>query len=135
MKYVIWAAIVAALLALTGCDITEDYTGEADYLQDGYAASTGGWRTYCTNRTVLPSLVVEVDSTVSCPFSDSGTYAPYLIRAEWVSTNPQCSFVKPGSVVGGLKGISRKFGCSKEAPSNPVYRLNHQPCADCDWPK
>ena len=43
MKYAIWAAIVAALLALTGCDVTEDYTGGADYLQDGYAASTGGW--------------------------------------------------------------------------------------------
>lgn len=126
--------LITALLALAGCDISDNYTrGEAEFLREGLATSTGGERTYCKNYTVLPAMVVEVDSTSSCPFSDSGTYAPYLIRAEWVSTNQECSVVKPGAVVGGLKGIHRKFGCSKDAPSNPVYRLNHQECVDCNW--
>jgi len=87
----------------------------------------------CTQYVKWPDQVVEVDSGSFCPYSDSGSYYPVLVRTTWTGTNSACSVVQDDPVVGGLKGIRRHFGCYRKPIAHPVPVVTE--CADCGWPK
>ena len=129
MKHLILLALVAIL---TACDITQTPDQLTDYTKDYLPESASG-RYACTQYVKWPDQVTEVDSTSFCPYSDSGSYYPVLVRTTWTGTNSACSVVQDDPVVGGLKGVRRYFGCYRKPIAHPVPVVTE--CADCGWPK
>jgi hypothetical protein len=120
---------------LVGCDMV-NAPQQADQIGDAYASAletTGMARYGCTYWVEPPTAVEEVDSLAFCPYSDSGSYYPILVRSHWISTNSECSITEPGDVVGGNAGILRYFGCYRKPIAHPVPVVTE--CADCGWPK
>jgi hypothetical protein len=101
------AAVAAVVALLAGCDLgtgdhVPDFSGQYNY-------------TACTNYTVTAQdrqFAEVVDSTATCPDNS----APFMIEAQWLSTDSSCSVVPYTNVIGGLAGIRRTFGCWRPAP-------------------
>jgi hypothetical protein len=100
-------ALAAVVALLAGCDL-----GTGDHAPD---FSDQYNYTVCTQYTMAPqdtASVEVVDSTATCPDNS----APFLYRANWISTDSSCSVVPYTNVIGGLDGIRRTFGCWRPAP-------------------
>ena len=106
IRALLTAATLAAVVALlAGCDL-----GTGDHVPD---FSDQYNYTACTNYTVTAQdmqFAEVVDSTATCPDNS----APFLYRAQWLSTDNSCPAI-PSTVVGGLHGIRRTFGCWRPA--------------------
>ena len=107
IRALLTAATLAAVVALlAGCDL-----GTGDHVPD---FSDQYNYTACTNYTVTAQdmqFVEVVDSTATCPDNS----APFMLEAQWLSTDSSCSVVPYTNVIGGLAGIHHKFGCWRPA--------------------
>jgi hypothetical protein len=97
------ATLVAVVALLAGCDL-----GTGDHVPD-----FSGQYTLCTNYTVLfadTAKVVVTDSTATCADGSE----PFLLQAEWISTDATCPAVL-STIVGGFGGIRHRYGCWRPA--------------------
>ena len=131
-------AILLLGAMLVGCDMVNAPDQVTDYVKD-YLPASASSRYACTKYVQWPDQVIEVDSGSFCPYSDSGSYYPVLVRATWTGTNSACSVVGEhgntgeSQVVGGVAGIRRYFGCYRKPIAHPVPVVTE--CADCGWEK
>lgn len=121
MKYVVWAAIIAALLALTGCNISESAPPPTNP-----AAAVITWEG-CTRYSMEYRILDELPTgAVACPYADGGTYEPRVTRATWRPVGASCKVD-----VNRISEVVQHLGCYKTAPLNPANAIP----ADADWPK
>ena len=96
--------LVAVVALLAGCEVS---TSPYDSAPGEYTYTT------CTNYTLTAQdlqFVEVVDSTATCPDNS----APFLYRAQWLSTDSSCPSIL-STVVGGLAGIRHTYGCWRPA--------------------
>jgi hypothetical protein len=98
---------------LAGCDYSSNIPTASDF-------DTGPTTWVCWNYTVPladTTMYTTQDSTKLC---DDGT-SPILFEATWISTDDWCTSM-PETVVGGLKGIRRRFACRKQNVMHETQR-------------
>lgn len=96
--------LAAVVAILAGCEIS---TSPYDPAPGEYNFAA------CTNYTVSfkeYATLDLVDSTATC---HDGS-APFMARAQWLSTDNSCPAIL-STVVGGMRGIRRTFGCWRPA--------------------
>ena len=97
------AVLAGVVVLLTGCDL-----GVNSHVPDfdlGY--------TDCLNYTVRIEeykTLDLVDSSATCPDGS----APFMARADWISTDSTCPLVL-STIVGGFDGIRHVYGCWPKA--------------------
>jgi hypothetical protein len=96
---------LAPLVILTGCE------GITDLSEVTNAYGNESVCNYYPNATTLDEIkaMEPIDSTKMCP---DGT-APVLYETSWIVTGDDCGDIH--TIMGGLKGINRQFGCWKKS--------------------
>jgi hypothetical protein len=99
------AAVATVVALLAGCDL-----GTGDHVPD---FSDQYNYTVCTQYTMAlqdTASVEVVDSTATCADGSE----PFLLQAEWISTDATCPAVL-STIVGGFGGIRHRYGCWRPA--------------------
>jgi hypothetical protein len=109
--------LLAASVLLAGCNIVDSASGEEfskSATQRFVGSSTPASSLPCTKYIEWPHLVVDADSGASCPFSDSGSYPAFPIRATWTGS---CKVTSWRDIDGGIYGVRYSYGCLRKAPN------------------